>query len=77
MEGRPKILVVVDEKLTLKNLKHVLTKEGYEVKAVDNGASALQLINDEEFDLVITDLKMESVSGLDILEKCKELHPYT
>ena len=77
MEGRPKILVVDDEKLTLKNLKHVLTKEGYEVKAVDNVASALQLINDEEFDLVITDLKMESVSGLDILEKCKELHPDT
>jgi DNA-binding NtrC family response regulator len=77
MEGRPKILVVDDEKLTLKNLKHVLTKEGYEVKAVDSGASALQLINDEEFDLVITDLKMESVSGLDILEKCKELHPDT
>jgi len=77
MEGKPKILVVDDEKLTLKNLKHVLTKEGYEVKAVDNGASALQLINDEEFDLVITDLKMESVSGLDILEKCKELHPDT
>jgi DNA-binding NtrC family response regulator len=72
-----KILVVDDEKLTLKNLKYILTKEGYEVKAVDNGMSALNLLKNEEFDLVITDLKMNMVSGLDILEKCKEWYPDT
>jgi CheY-like chemotaxis protein len=59
MEQQFKILVVDDEKLTLKNLKYILTKEGYEVKAVDNGMSALNLLKNEEFDLVITDLKNE------------------
>jgi DNA-binding NtrC family response regulator len=77
MEQQFKILVVDDEKLTLKNLKYILTKEGYEVKAVDNGMSALNLLKNEEFDLVITDLKMNMVSGLDILEKCKEWYPDT
>jgi len=77
MEQQFKILVVDDEKLTLKNLKYILTKEGYEVKAVDNGMSALNLLKNEEFDLVITDLKMDMVSGLDILEKCKEWYPDT
>jgi len=77
MEQQFKILVVDDEKLTLKNLKYILAKEGYEVKAVDNGMSALNLLKNEEFDLVITDLKMNMVSGLDILEKCKEWYPDT
>ncbi|MEZ0344330.1 MAG: sigma-54 dependent transcriptional regulator [Caldimicrobium sp.] len=76
-ERAPKILVVDDEKLTLKNLSYVLTKEGYEVKTAESGPLALKYLQAEEFDLVITDLKMEKVTGIDILEKCKELWPDT
>jgi DNA-binding NtrC family response regulator len=76
-EKRFKILVVDDERLTLKNLSYILTKEGYEVATAESGSSALNRLQKEEFDLVITDLKMEKVSGLDILERCKEWWPET
>ncbi|PMP64548.1 MAG: Fis family transcriptional regulator [Caldimicrobium thiodismutans] len=77
MEKTPKILVVDDEKLTLKNLSYVLSKEGYEVKTAESGTLALKYLQEEEFDVVITDLKMEKVTGLDVLEKCKEWWPDT
>lgn len=77
VENKGKILIVDDEKLTLKNLSYILTKEGYEVVTAESGSSALYRLQKEEFDLVITDLKMEKVSGLDILEKCKEWWPET
>ncbi|GAQ93868.1 DNA-binding transcriptional response regulator, NtrC family [Thermodesulfovibrio aggregans] len=69
------ILVVDDEKITLKNLEHVLKKEGYEVTATDNGVEALKLIEKQQFDIVLTDIKMEKVDGFEILRKCKSLYP--
>ncbi len=72
-----RILVVDDEKIALRNLEYILRKEGYEVTATMSGAKALQLLQEEEFDLVLTDLKMEKVDGLEILENCKRLHPDT
>ena len=77
IEKTPKILVVDDEKLTLKNLSYVLSKEGYEVKTAESGTLALKYLQEEEFDVVITDLKMKKVTGLDVLEKCKEWWPDT
>ncbi|OGQ97534.1 MAG: Fis family transcriptional regulator [Deltaproteobacteria bacterium RIFOXYD12_FULL_57_12] len=77
MRNIPKILVVDDEAIALKNLSHVLTKEGYEVIAVQSGPEALELLEQQEFALVITDLKMEKVDGLRILERSKELYADT
>lgn len=74
---KAKILVIDDERLTLKNLMYVLQKEGYEVKGADSGPQGLKYLQAEEFDVVITDLRMEKVSGLDILKRCKELWPDT
>jgi len=72
-----KVLVIDDEKITLKNLEHVLKKEGYDVTATDSGVEALKLIEKQEFDIVLTDIKMEKVDGFEILRKCKNLHPDT
>ncbi len=72
-----RILVVDDEKIALRNLEYILKKEGYEVTATMSGTNALRLLQEEEFDLVLTDLKMEKVDGLEILENCKRLHPDT
>lgn len=77
MNGRAKILVVDDEEVALNNLTHVLKKENYDVTGVRSGAEALKDLSDKEFDLVITDLKMEKIDGLRILEKTKELYPDT
>jgi len=71
------ILVVEDEDVARKNLEHVLRKEGYGVVSVDNGKKALDLLNIRTFDLVITDLKMEKVDGMQVLEKSRELQPHT
>jgi ATP-dependent Lon protease len=70
-----RILVVDDEQIAVKNLKHILSKEGYSVVTAENGAAAIQLIESTNFDVVITDLKMSNVNGIDILEKAKSRCP--
>jgi DNA-binding NtrC family response regulator len=75
MEKKSRLLLVEDEKIALKNLQHVMKKEGYDVTGTTSGAAALSLIEKEEFDLVLTDLRMPKVDGLEVLRKCRELHP--
>lgn len=71
------ILVVEDEDIARKNLEHILVKADYDVVSVNNGSKAIDLIQSKSFDLVITDLKMEKVDGMQVLKKTKELQPYT
>jgi DNA-binding NtrC family response regulator len=71
------ILIVEDEAIARKNLEHILKKEGYGVISVDNGMKALEMLNSRTFDLVITDLKMEKVDGMQVLEKSLGLQPHT
>lgn len=72
-----RILIVDDEKVARENLQYVLKKEGYHVVAVDSGFRALKELERTEFDLVMTDLRMERVDGMDVLERTKELWPQT
>jgi DNA-binding NtrC family response regulator len=71
------ILVVEDETIARRNLEHILKKEGYEVIATGSGPEALDLLQRRDFDLVLTDLKMEKVDGMQVLKKTRELHPYS
>jgi signal transduction histidine kinase len=75
--GIAKILIVDDEKITLKNLEHVMKKEGYEVVGTESGQNALKLLDEYQFDVVLTDLSMEKVDGTQILKRCRELYPGT
>jgi two-component system response regulator HydG len=77
MQSNIKILIVDDEKITLKNLVHVMEKEGYEVVGTLSGPDALKILEEQEFDAVLADLKMEKVDGIKILKRCKELYPNT
>ena len=54
-----------------------MKKEGYEVVGTHNGSNALKLIDEKEFDVVLTDLRMEKVDGMQILKRCRELSPDT
>ncbi|MFH1243553.1 MAG: endopeptidase La [Pseudomonadota bacterium] len=72
-----RMLVVDDEKLTRMNLEHVLTKEGYLVLTAADGVEALELLEENSFDVILTDLKMEKVDGMGVLEKAKSLNPNT
>jgi DNA-binding NtrC family response regulator len=77
MEGAAKILIIDDERIALRNLEHVMQKEGYEVTATQSGPNALKLLEEQPFDIVLTDLRMEKVDGMQILKKSRELYPDT
>jgi ATP-dependent Lon protease len=72
-----RMLVVDDEKMTRMNLEHVLKKEGYLVQTAASGVEAIALMENERYDVILTDLKMEKVDGLGVLEKAKSLDPDT
>ena len=72
-----RLLIVDDEKIAVRNLEHVMKKEGYEVVATQSGANALAHLDKQPFDVVLTDLRMEKVDGLQILKKCRESCPDT
>lgn len=71
------MMVVDDEKMTRMNLEHVLTKEGYDVVTAANGVDALEFLEKKSFDLILTDLKMDKVDGIGVLERAKEKDPGT
>jgi DNA-binding NtrC family response regulator len=69
---KAKILVVDDEHLIRWSLEQNLRKQGYEVLTAGNGEDALKLVRDEQPELVLLDIHMPGISGLEVLEKIKE-----
>jgi ATP-dependent Lon protease len=75
MHRKPLVMIVDDEEVARKNLSHILLKENYEVMAASNGEEALKKLDTRECDVVITDLRMASLDGMELLEKVKAKHP--
>ena len=73
MKGR--LLVVDDERGIVIALKGLFTKEGYEVETAESGEAALERVKAGLFHVIITDLSMKGMSGLDLLKKVRELDP--
>jgi response regulator RpfG family c-di-GMP phosphodiesterase len=67
-----RILVVDDEKVIREILADFLTMEGYVVHAVEDGAQALEELRQRSYNLVISDLKMPNLSGLELIQKISE-----
>jgi len=72
-EGR--VLIIDDEDSIREYLSMMLEREGYDVSASENGKKALKLNNQESFDVVITDIQLPGMSGLDILSAFRESDP--
>jgi DNA-binding NtrC family response regulator len=70
-----RILLVEDEDIARSNYEYVLAKEGHDVTGVGDGASALAALERSTFDLVVTDLRLPDMDGLDVLQKAKERLP--
>lgn len=70
---RPRILVVDDERSMRELLAIVLRREGYEVLLADNGRAAIELLEHETVDVLISDIKMPDVSGVDVLRAAKRI----
>ena len=71
------VLVVDDEDIARANLEHVLRKEGYRVRGAANGLEALEEVRRWEFDLIVTDLKMDKMDGLELLAAARQVSPAT
>ncbi len=69
---RSKILVVDDEHLIRWSLEQNLKKQGYEVVTAGSGEDALRLVREEQPDLVLLDIQLPGISGIDVLEKIKD-----
>jgi len=74
---KPNILIVDDEKDICMALNILLTKEGYDVKEAYNGEQALERIKKENFDIIMTDIKMEKMDGFDVLRQAQRISPET
>lgn len=72
-----KVLVVDDDKDSRDTLIELLKGEQYEAVGVDNGENALKLFKEQDYGIVLTDLKMPKIDGLQLLEKIKNINPQT
>lgn len=73
------LLVVDDDHLIRQAISFKLKKEGYTVKLVNDGESALAMLENEKFDMIISDIMMPYISGFELLKILKEKglkHPY-
>ncbi|RQW87783.1 MAG: sigma-54-dependent Fis family transcriptional regulator [Geobacter sp.] len=77
MKDRAKILLVEDEDLSRDSLIRLLKMTGFNVRGAATGKLALSFLSHEQFDIIITDLFLPDINGIDILKQVKELSPFT
>lgn len=70
-----KLLIIDDERAIRSTLREILEYEGYEVEDIDNGIDGLELIKKNNFDLVLCDIKMNKMDGMEVLENALALKP--
>ena len=77
MSNKPRILIVDDEAAMRESLKDWLMEDGYEVNSAESGEAAVKMAAERNWDIVLLDLKMPGMDGIETLEKIKELNPDT
>ena len=70
-------MVIDDEPIVCRRLKQILEKSGYEVDVFSNGADAISGLEEKPYDIIVTDLKMEGMDGMSILESVRHSSPET
>ena len=77
MEDKARILVVEDEQDMLLGLRKILSKQGHNVDIAENGSIGAKKVEESFFDIVVTDLKMPGLDGMELLRKVKEVYSDT
>jgi len=72
-----KLLVIDDEKRMCQSLEELFSNSGYDISVTQSSSQALKMIQANHYDLIVTDIKMPDVSGLDILRAAKSADPET
>ncbi len=70
-----RILIVEDDRNTLSGLLEILQEEDYEAQGVDSGKKALRILERESFDILLTDLRMPDLDGVQLYEQTRAAHP--
>ena len=73
--ARQNILIVDDEDIARTNMAHVLGKDGYGCQTAENGIAGLKVLAEEDIDLIISDLKMDHMDGLELLHEVNHSYP--
>lgn len=75
----PKILIIEDEAAIRRVLKKIIAEESntYEVEEAEDGLKGIEMIRDNDYDLVLCDIKMPKMDGVEVLEACKKIKPET
>jgi len=76
-EVHPHILVMEDDRNVAKGLEMALTEEGYGVYIAGTGKMAMSAFRDEHFDLLIADLRLPDINGMEVIRQVKDLKPKT
>jgi DNA-binding NtrC family response regulator len=72
-----KILLVEDDNIMRVTLEDVLQSEGYDVESVGDGKGAIEIIENNKFDIVLTDIILPKINGIDVLKAIKKVSPDT
>ncbi len=72
---KKRILIVDDEEIVVRSCLRILSADEYELAVANNGLEALAKINEEDFDMVILDIMMPKMNGIEVLQRVKESHP--
>ncbi|HSN99608.1 MAG TPA: response regulator [Candidatus Nanopelagicales bacterium] len=70
-EGRGRVLVVDDDPMARRGLQKLLALEGFSTEVAEDGPSALRLVAEGEFDVVVTDLKMPNMGGAELIQRLR------
>lgn len=74
-KGYVNILIVDDDKKSVEFLSQLLDKEGRKIETAEEGLGAIKKLEEKDFDLVITDLKMPGASGIEVLKTARKINP--
>jgi DNA-binding NtrC family response regulator len=77
MKKGKKVLLVEDEAVLRESVRDWLVEDGYDVECVETGEEALEKIKEEEFGVIVLDLRLPGIDGLQVFEHAKELKPET
>ena len=77
MNSKPQVLVIDDDAVVGRSFDRVLTEKGYDVSTALNGEDALKDMENTDYDVVFTDIRMPGMDGIEVAEKIKERCPWT